>query len=175
MNDGAGSVSVAFYNKSGGGAAPSAGSGSSSTGGSGSGSYVSYVPTFAIVTVKPGESVTIRTNNFPPAQAFTVRMGPYGTYGINGEIVGTTDSGTGGSFEATYSIPASLKSADAIAIRMDSAQGYYAYNWFTNMGTTSAPPPAATVAPGSTPAPSNPPASNYTGYPYFFINSVVCR
>jgi len=171
--DDAGSVSVAFYNKSGGGAAPSVGSGSSSTGGSGSGSYVSYVPTFAIVTVKPGESVTIRTNNFPPAQAFTVRMGPYGTYGINGEIVGTTDSGTGGSFEATYSIPASLQSADAIAIRMDSAQGYYAYNWFTNMGTTSAPPPAATVAPGSTPAPSNPPASNYTDYPYFLINSVV--
>ncbi len=78
--DSAGSVSVAFYNKSGGGAAPSTGSGSASTGGSTSGStggtYVSYVPTFSIVSVKPGESVTIRTYNFPPAQAFTVRMGP---------------------------------------------------------------------------------------------------
>ena len=105
-DDGAGSVSVAFYNKSGGGAAPSTGGSTSggTTGSTSGGSYVSYVPTFSIVTVKPGESVTIRTNNFPPGQAFTVRMGPYGTYGINGEIVGTTDSGAGGSFEATYSI-----------------------------------------------------------------------
>jgi hypothetical protein len=179
-DDGAGSVSVAFYNKSGGGAAPSTGGSTSggTTGSTSGGSYVSYVPTFSIVTVKPGESVTIRTNNFPPGQAFTVRMGPYGTYGINGEIVGTTDSGAGGSFEATYSIPASLKSADAIAIRMDSSQGYYAYNWFTNMGTTSAaPPPApvATAAPGTSPAPANPPPSGYTGYPYFFINSVVAN
>jgi hypothetical protein len=177
-DDGAGSVSVAFYNKSGGGAAPSTGGSTSSgtTGSTSGGSYVSYVPTFSIVTVKSGESVTIRTNNFPPGQAFTVRMGPYGTYGINGEIVGTTDSGAGGSFEATYSIPASLKSADAIAIRMDSSQGYYAYNWFTNMGTTSAaPPPAATTAPGTSPAPVNPPPSGYTGYPYFFINSVVAN
>jgi len=176
--NGEGSVGVAFYNKEGGGAAPSTGTGSSSSGSTSGGSYVSYVPTFSIVTVKPGESVTIRTNNFPPGQAFTVRMGPYGTYGINGEIVGTTDSGAGGSFEATYSIPASLKSADAIAIRMDSSQGYYAYNWFTNMGTTSAaPPPApvATAAPGTSPAPANPPPSGYTGYPYFFINSVVAN
>jgi hypothetical protein len=176
--NGEGSVGVAFYNKEGGGAAPSTGTGSSSSGSTSGGSYVSYVPTFSIVTVKPGESVTIRTNNFPPGQAFTVRMGPYGTYGINGEIVGTTDSGAGGSFEATYSIPASLKSADAIAIRMDSSQGYYAYNWFTNMGTTSAAPPPATVAtaaPGTSPAPANPPPSGYTGYPYFFINSVVAN
>ena len=90
-DDDAGSVSVAFYNKSGGGAAPSSGSGSASTGGSTSGSTggtdVSDVPTFSIVSVKPGESVTLRTYNFPPAQAFTVRMGPHGTYGINGEIV----------------------------------------------------------------------------------------
>jgi hypothetical protein len=179
-DDGSSYAAVSFYNSEGGGAAPSTSSGSSGTS-SGSGSYVSYVPTFSIVTVKPGESVTIRTYNFPPAQAFTVRMGPYGTYGINGEIVGTTDSGNGGSFEATYSIPASLKSADAIAIRMDSSQGYYAYNWFTNMGTTSAAPTtvpsvaAATPVPGAPAAPPAQPPITYTGFPYFYINSVVAN
>jgi len=179
-DDGSSYAAVSFYNSSGGGAAPSTSSGSSTTGSS-SGSYVSYVPTFSIVTVKPGESVTIRTYNFPPAQAFTVRMGPYGTYGINGEIVGTTDSGNGGSFDATYSIPASLKSADSIAIRMDSSQGYYAYNWFTNMGTTSvAPttvPPVAVVTPvpGAPAAPPAQPPITFTGFPYFYINSVVAN
>lgn len=177
-DDNAGSVSVAFYNKSGGGAAPSTSTGTSAGTGTSGGSYVSYVPTFTILNVAPGESVTIRTYNFPPAQAFTVRMGPYGTYGINGEIVGTTDSGAGGSFDATYSIPAGLKTADAIAIRMDSAQGYYSYNWFTNMGTTAAPavpPPAAaaTPVPGVTAVPPANPPVNYTGYPYFYIDSVV--
>lgn len=179
-DDGSRYAAVSFYNSSGGGAAPSTSSGKSGTGSS-SGSYVSYVPTFSIVTVKPGESVTIRTYNFPPAQAFTVRMGPYGTYGINGEIVGTTDSGNGGSFDATYSIPASLKSADAIAIRMDSSQGYYAYNWFTNMGTTSVAPTtvppvaAATPVPGAPAAPPAQPPTTYTGFPYFYINSVVAN
>lgn len=179
-DDGSSYAAVSFYNSEGGGAAPSTSSGSSSTGSS-SGSYVSYVPTFSIVTIKPGESVTIRTYNFPPAQAFTVRMGPYGTYGINGEIVGTTDSGNGGSFDATYSIPASLKSADAIAIRMDSSQGYYAYNWFTNMGTTSVAPTtlppvaAATPVPGAPAAPPAQPPTTFTGFPYFYINSVVAN
>jgi hypothetical protein len=62
-----------------------------------------------------------------------VRMGPIGTKAIGGIVVGTTDSGTGGSFEATYNIPASLAGSALIAIRMDSANGfYYSYNWFYN-------------------------------------------
>ena len=179
-DDGSSYAAVSFYNSSGGGAAPSTSSGNSTTGSS-SGSYVSYVPTFSIVMVKPGESVTIRTYNFPPGQAFTVRMGPYGTFGINGEVVGTTDSGSGGSFDATYSIPESLKTAEAIAIRMDSSRGYYAYNWFTNMGTPSAAPtaiPSVTAAapvPGAPAAPPAQPPTTYTGYPYFYINSVVAN
>lgn len=181
----AGSVSIAFHNTEGGGPAPSAGSSSTSSTGSSGGTWITYIPTFSIVSVKPGESVTIRTYNFPPAQAFTVRMGPLGTLGINGEIVGMTDSGEGGSFEATYNIPASLSSADAIAIRMDSARGFYAYNWFTNMGSTVSTPvpaaPAATPVPGTTqeptavpPAGSVPPV-NYSGFPYFLVNSVVAN
>jgi hypothetical protein len=75
----------------------------------------------------------IHTNNFPPNEKFTVSMGNFGTYALNGVVVGTTDSGAGGSFEATYTIPDSLKGLGMIAIRMDNPTGYYySYNWFYN-------------------------------------------
>ncbi len=125
------------------------------------------IPTFSIVDVVADDSVTIRTNNFPPNQTFTVRMGAYGTLGIGGTVVTTTNSGSGGSFEETYAIPAGLAGSQQIAIRMDSPQGYYAYNWFWNNTTV----PTATVTPGGptvTPYPTP-----YTGIPTFSIKDVV--
>ena len=92
----------------------------------------SGIPTFSIAAVVHDKTVTIKTHNFPAHQTFTVRMGAYGSLGIGGVKVGTTDSGSGGSFEKTYNIPASLKGSSRIAIRLDGAGGYYAYNWFYN-------------------------------------------
>ena len=101
------------------------------------------IPTFSIVSVVPDKSVTIQTYNFPASDSFDVLMGPIGTKGINGIKVATTASGNGGSFQATYSIPAGLKGAYQIAIRLQSPySGYYAYNWFYNQkGGTKPPPP----------------------------------
>jgi len=125
-----------------------------------SASYHASIPTFSIASVVTDESVTIKTYNFPADVTFTVRMGAYGTLGIGGIVVTTTDSGTGGSFVATYSIPATLKGSARIAIRLESASsGYYAYNWFNNAKSSS--------SSGSTTS------SSYSGYPYFFIQSVV--
>jgi hypothetical protein len=90
------------------------------------------VPTFTIEDVVIDTSVTIKTADFPPYQEFVVRMGPNGTLGIDGTIVGRVNSGVGGSFTATYPIPDSLKGAQKIAMRFESAQGYFAYNWFYN-------------------------------------------
>ena len=59
-------------------------------------------------------------------------MGKYGTAGVGGTQVTTTDSGSGGTMDITYLIPAGLKGLDRIAIRMESSAGYYAYNWFWN-------------------------------------------
>ncbi len=92
----------------------------------------STIPTFSIIAVVRDSKVTIKTSNFPANQTFTVRMGPSGTRAIGGTVVGTTESGTGGSFEATYNIPDGLKGSTIISIRMDSPKGYYAYNWFWN-------------------------------------------
>jgi hypothetical protein len=120
--------------------------------------YHACIPTFSIVSVVTDSSVTIKTYNFPANDTFTVRMGAYGTLGIGGIVVTTTDSGTGGSFVATYNIPTALKGSAMIAIRLESpTSGYYAYNWFYN-------------AKGSSGSSST---SGYSGYPYFFIQSVV--
>jgi hypothetical protein len=136
----------------------------------------SGIPTFSIQSVVQNSSVTVLTNNFPPNQTFTVRMGYYGTLGINGIVVDTFDSGSGGSFTKTFTIPSQLFGQAQIAIRMDSNMGFYAYNWFWNNSTGEV---AATVTPGptptpggptSTPVPSQPP---YYGIPTFSIQSVV--
>jgi hypothetical protein len=129
----------------------------------------SIIPTFSITSVVTDTSVTIQTYNFPPGQTFTVRMGPYGSYGIGGTVVGTVDSGAGGSFAATYNIPDGLKRSAQIAIRMDSPQGYYSFNWFDNKVVTPTTPAATpTTSPTYVPVPST-----YYGYPYFYIASVV--
>jgi hypothetical protein len=94
------------------------------------------IPTFAVSAVVKDSTVTIKTNNFPANRTFTVRMGVYGTLGINGTVVATTDSGDGGVFTVTYTIPDSLKGQSRIAIRLDSTTGgFYSYNWFWNNTT----------------------------------------
>ena len=123
----------------------------------------SGVPTFSIVSVKQDESVTVKTHNFPANDTFDVTMGPMGTQGIDGTKVATVNSGSGGSIEYTFDIPASLHGSYQISIRMQSpTSGYYAYNWFYNntSGSSTQPPPTTTPPPG------------YTGFPTFSIVSV---
>jgi hypothetical protein len=91
------------------------------------------IPTFAINSVVKDASVTISGTNFPPNYTFVVLMGAYGTYAIGGTQVATFNTGAGGNFTSTYTIPASLSGSTQIAIRMDStAGGFFAYNWFWN-------------------------------------------
>lgn len=93
------------------------------------------IPTFSIVSVVEDTSVTIRTANFPKNTDFVVRMGRYGTLGIGGVYVTTVNSGKGGELTFKFTIPASLTERGRIAIRLESASGYYAYNWFYNTST----------------------------------------
>jgi hypothetical protein len=89
------------------------------------------IPTFVITAVKQDQWVEIQTDNFPAADHFTVTMGKMGSKGINGIIIGTTYSGSGGRFTMKYDIPPALKGLDQIALRLESSTtGYYAYNWF---------------------------------------------
>lgn len=118
------------------------------------------IPTISITSVQEGESVTIQTHNFPANQTFTVRMNKMGTLGAGGTVVGTLESGAGGSLSATYNIPDSLKGDAQVAIRLDSPQGYYSYNWFYNSGTGSVTPPPST-------------GPTYSGIPTFKVTAVT--
>jgi hypothetical protein len=142
----------------------------------------SAIPTFTIQSVVANQSVTIRTTNFPANHSFTATMGPFGSQGVGGTAVGTTNSGAGGSFTATYNIPASLQGTNRIAIRLQSAQGYFAYNWFYN-STAGSPvatgtPPTATpvtptaTAPAVTPTATAPAATPQSANPSFSITTV---
>jgi hypothetical protein len=147
------------------------------------------IPTFAITSVTPNTSVSIQTNNFPLNKDFTVRMGAYGTLGKGGIIVTTTNSGGTGSFNATYEIPPALRYNGQIAIRLESADGYYAYNWFGNFAPAPVPviamPAATQPASVSTPAANETPTAAlptpvptavlpaYTGVPSFAITTVI--
>jgi hypothetical protein len=104
------------------------------------------VPTFSIENVVVDSSVTILAQNFPPFQDFVVTMGKNGTLGINGIPVATTNSGLTGAFSATYPIPDALKGERQIAIRLQSPQGYFSYNWFWNNLAEPAPVPVPLMA-----------------------------
>lgn len=91
------------------------------------------IPTFEIQGVTANDKVTIVTANFPAGYDFEVRMGLFGTKGVDGVLIGTVNSGSGGSLKWTFPIPVALQSESAIAIRLQSTLGgYYSYNWFTN-------------------------------------------
>jgi len=90
------------------------------------------IPTITIVAIVRNTSVTVQTANFPPNQSFNVTMGPIGSAGVGGYLAGTVESGAGGVFTATVTIPTEMTTASAIAIRLQSSAGYYSYGWFYN-------------------------------------------
>ncbi len=105
------------------------------------------IPTFTIENVVVDGSVTILAQNFPPNQEFVVTMGPGGTLGIGGTPVAITNSGLLGAFSATYAIPPTLMGARQIAIRLESPQGYFSYNWFwNNLAMPAAPAAIPTIS-----------------------------
>ncbi len=122
------------------------------------------IPSISIVSVVPGSVVTVETHNFPPDLDFDVTIGTYGSYGIDGTKVETTNSKTGGTFTVTYNIPEELKNSARLAIRLyNPTKGYYAYNWFENMIPT--PVPASTDTTQTT-------IPGYEGFPSFSITEV---
>ncbi len=101
-------------------------------------------PLIDIVRVVPDESVTIRANDFPANVNFTIRMDVSGNRAEDGLAVASLNSGRGGAFEATINIPAQLKGIATIAIRLESKEGWFAYNWFTNKVGGAMPTPQPT-------------------------------
>jgi hypothetical protein len=92
---------------------------------------------FDILSVKEDDSVTIRTRDFPVRTKFVVLMGRATSKAADGVEAATFDSGKGGVVEATFPIPDAVKGTRIIGIRIESVDGYAAYNWFFNRTQTS--------------------------------------
>jgi hypothetical protein len=105
------------------------------------------VPTITILSVKAGESVTIKATNLPSNREFTARMDVMGDYALGGTVVGANNSGSG-SFTATYTIPSDLKDETRLAIRIDTPSGWFSYNWFDNQTTGVTPTPTPSTGGG---------------------------
>lgn len=140
----------------------------------GSGGYNSSVtPFLSILNVVTDGEVTLQTYNFPPDKDFLVTMGPMGTRGIGGYVVGTQNSGEGGSFIATYPIPQQLYGSDMISIRLEStSSGHYAYDYFTNADGYNASATGSSLIPGISPTVSGWSLAPGT-YPYTSVIGVV--
>ena len=130
-------------------------------------SYSYAIPTISITSVQADDTVTIQTYNYPAGLTFVARMGEMYTAGLGGTVVGTMESGAGGSLLATFKIPDHLKGRGRIAIRLDSTWGgYYSYNWFYN-NTADVGTAGAAV---TTPVASS--SASYSGIPTFKITAV---
>ncbi len=91
------------------------------------------VPTFGILSVVGDSTVTIMTSEFPAKSKYTVFMGPYGTYGLGGTLLGTFDTDAGGQKTIVFNIPATLKGFSPIDMRIEFPDGRYAFNFFYNI------------------------------------------
>jgi hypothetical protein len=98
------------------------------------------VPMIHIVAVEKNASVTIKTENFPESEDFTITMGYIYTRGKDGIIVDEFNSDTGEPQELTFEIPEDLHDQYRVAIRAqtDHTFPYYAFNWFFNNSTDGA-------------------------------------
>jgi len=85
-----------------------------------------------IIGVEKNVAVTVQADLFPANQVFKIRVGPFDTFFKDYIEVGTINSGSGGTFKFTVLLPEKVKDVEKITVRLDSAAGVYAYNYFKN-------------------------------------------
>lgn len=109
-------------------------SSSSSSSSSSTSTYVpNDFPTFSIIGVVKGESVTVQTSYFPPDDMFGVYMKDAASAVKTWYYVAGFNSADGSSFTATFAIPRELFFKEKIAIKMYNLdEKYITYNLFEN-------------------------------------------
>jgi hypothetical protein len=97
-----------------------------------------------VIKIVQAQTVTLQMDNFPPDITFTVKMDVYGNsgieagqniYALNGIVVGFTNSGKGGTLQATYTIPDALRQTAKLHI-LAISMPYFAYAFTDNMDWT---------------------------------------
>ena len=110
--------------------------------------------TISVLSVEQNKTVTLRTTNFPANTNFTVRVGPFYTFFRDYVTTGTINSGKGGTFDFSVTLPAVVKDVELVTVRLDGG-GIYAYNALRNVSGSGVLTPAPTTSPTATPTPTN--------------------
>jgi len=92
-------------------------------------------PAISIVGVDANDKITIEARRFPANTDFKVRIGPFNNFWKGSVIATTINSGTGGTFRFTVNLPDVVDNVNLVSVRLDSNNGYYAYNVFTNVNS----------------------------------------
>jgi hypothetical protein len=86
-----------------------------------------------ITSVTVDDRVSLKVYKLPSGETFRALLGEYGTAGVNGTVVDTFDSGSGGTISMSLSIPDSLEGDKRIAVRIESTtSSTAASSWFYN-------------------------------------------
>ena len=94
-------------------------------------------PRLNVVAVDENKKVTARILGMPTFTDFSIKVGPFYGFSKQGVIVGSVNSGSNGDVTFTVNLPDVAKDVSLLAIRVDSKNGYYAYNSFRNVDFTS--------------------------------------
>ena len=100
-----------------------------------------------VIGVKANDTILVQAKNFPANQTFQIRIGTFKNFSKDFVVVGSVNSGSGGSFQFTVKLPPMQENVDLFTIRLDSPQKSYSYNVFKNITSGS-------VTPGTTPTPA---------------------
>lgn len=125
----------------------------------------------AIITitgVEKNTAITVKADFFPANQVFRIRVGPFDNFFNEYVEVGTINSGNGGSFKFTVLLPEKVKDVEKITVRLDSAAGVYAYNYFKNVTGGSIPPVVTPVTSSVCEVKISPALSTVVGRGYDF-------
>lgn len=86
---------------------------------SNTGGINSPVLTLSVLSVKEGKTVKIQASNLLPGLTYQVTMGKTGTAGVDGIVVGTIKSTSGGSVTVTFDIPEDLANRSKLDLRVE--------------------------------------------------------
>jgi hypothetical protein len=91
------------------------------------------VPTFGVLSVVGDSTVTIMTSEFPKNSKYTMYMGPSGSRGFGGTLLGTFDTDADGQMTLVFNIPATLRGFSPIDFRFEFPDGSWKNGFFYNI------------------------------------------
>lgn len=98
-----------------------------------------------VIGVKADDYIVVKAQNFPADQTFKIRIGTFKNFANDYVVVGSVNSGKGGSFQFSVDLPKMDKDSELFTIRLDSPEKNYAFNVFKNItGGVTAPTTGST-------------------------------